>query len=45
MITIRDAQNNVIDVIEGGPPAIGTRIAVGAPGFPEPEAPAASPTP
>jgi hypothetical protein len=43
-ITIRDASNNVIDVIEGGPPAIGTRIAVGAPGFPETTAPAASPT-
>jgi hypothetical protein len=37
-VTIRDADNNVVDVIEGGPPAIGTRMAVGAPGFPETEA-------
>jgi hypothetical protein len=44
-VTIRDADNNVVDVIEGGPPAIGTRMAVGAPGFPEPAAEAASPAP
>ena len=42
-VTIRDAQNNIIDVIKGGPPAIGTRMAVGAPGFPEPDPAAASP--
>jgi hypothetical protein len=44
-ITIRDAQNNVIDVIEGGPPAIGTRMTVGDAGFTEMTAPASSPTP
>jgi len=44
-VTIRDAQNNVIDVIRGGPPAIGTRMAVGAPGFPEPSPATASPAP
>jgi hypothetical protein len=44
-VTIRDAQNHVLDVIQGGPPAIGTRIAVGAPGFPETDAVSPSPAP
>jgi hypothetical protein len=44
-VTIRDAQNTVLDVIEGGPPAIGTRMAVGAPGFPETAAASPSPAP
>src|SRR5215207_7563833 len=34
-VTIRDAAHNVLDVLSGGPPAIGTRMGVGAPGFPE----------
>jgi hypothetical protein len=41
-VTIRDAANNVLDVITGGPPAMGRRMSVGAPGFPEA---AATPTP
>jgi hypothetical protein len=39
-VTIRDASDNIVDVLTGGPPATGIRMTVGAPGFP-----AATPTP
>jgi hypothetical protein len=40
MITIRDANGTVVDQFPaaGAPPVTGTRMAVGAPGFPEPTA-------
>jgi hypothetical protein len=41
-VTIRDANHNVLNVLTGGPPAMGRRMSVGAPGFPEPTA---TPTP
>jgi hypothetical protein len=34
-VTIRDAADNVLQVIADSPPATGTRMGVGAPGFPE----------
>lgn len=34
-ITIRDAADNVVQEIADGPPAVGRRMGVGAPGFPE----------
>jgi hypothetical protein len=34
-VTIRDAANAIVDVMEGGPPITGVRMGVGAPGFPE----------
>ena len=34
-VTIRDATNAIVDVVEGGPPITGVRMGVGAPGFPE----------
>ena len=44
-VTIRDAANNVLQVITGNDvPAVGTRMGVGSPGLPEPSAPAASPS-
>ena len=43
-MTIRDAAHNVLDVITGGPPAVGTRMGPGAPGFPEGSPTAATPT-
>ncbi len=43
-VTIRDAAHNVPQVIAGGPPAIGTRMGVGAPGFPEGTPTAGTPT-
>jgi hypothetical protein len=33
--TIRDAQGAILDVLRGGPPVTGVRMAVGVPGFPE----------
>ena len=42
-ITIRDAANNIVDVITDGPPAVATRMSVGSPGFPEASPAAASP--
>lgn len=42
-VTIRDAAGTVVDVITGGPPATGVRMAVGAPGFPEATPTAATP--
>ena len=42
-VTIRDAAGIVVDVITGGPPATGVRMAVGAPGFPEGTPTAATP--
>jgi hypothetical protein len=44
-VTVRDATNAVLSVNEGGPPITGVRMAVGAPGFPEPDPAAASPAP
>ena len=43
-VTIRDAAGNVLDVITGGPPITGTRMAVGDAGFPETPAASCSPT-
>lgn len=45
-VTIRDAANNIINVIPGppSPPATGVRMAVGAPGFPEGTPTAATPS-
>jgi hypothetical protein len=34
-VTVRDAANMIVDVISGGPPAIGIRMGVGNPGLPE----------
>ena len=42
-ITIRDAADTVLQVIEDGPPAVGTRMSVGNPGFPEGTPTAATP--
>jgi hypothetical protein len=42
-VTIRDAAHNILDVIANGPPAIGTRMGVGTPGFPEGTPDAATP--
>ena len=33
-VTIRDATNAIVNVLTGGPPITGTRMGVGAPGFP-----------
>lgn len=43
-ITIRDAADNVLQVVADSPPAIGTRMGVGAPGFPEGTPAASTPT-
>ncbi len=44
-VTVRDATNAIVDVMEGGPPITGVRMGVGAPGFPEVSpAPGASPS-
>jgi hypothetical protein len=42
-VTIRDAAHNVLQVITDGPPATGTRMGVGSPGFPEGTLTAATP--
>jgi hypothetical protein len=45
-VTVRDAANNIVNVIPGPPslPATGVRMAVGAPGFPEGTPTAGTPT-
>jgi hypothetical protein len=43
-VTIRDAADNVLQVITDSPPAVGTRMGVGSPGFPEGTPTAATPT-
>lgn len=42
-VTIRDANNTVVNVIKGGPPATGNRMGVGSPGFPVATPTAATP--
>ena len=42
-ITIRDAADNVVQEIADPPPAVGTRMGVGAPGFPVAKPTAATP--
>jgi hypothetical protein len=44
-VTIRGAAHAVLDVLSGGPPAVGTRMGVGSPGFPEGTPAAATPAP
>jgi hypothetical protein len=42
-VTIRDAANNILQVIAGNdPPAVGTRMSVGSPGLSEPSAAASA---
>jgi hypothetical protein len=43
-VTIRDAAHAVLQVIADSPPAVGTRMSPGAPGFPEGTPTAATPT-
>jgi hypothetical protein len=42
-VTVRDAANMIVDVISGGPAAIGIRMGVGNPGLPEATPEAATP--